>query len=155
MNELTIKDVKPYVQKCIRHLKRKKYELNLPKDATKKAVKSLKMSSGRRSRAGSNSIKISKTSSFSRLTLGRFKEYDRYASDPVIGTVDIKSIDEAVFILVAHEVSHYIQYTYRGTYANWLNERQKTDRGHGECFRTIYRFLRADFVNPKILAKRK
>jgi len=35
----------------------------------------------------------------------------------------------------------------------YMAEKSYSDKGHGECFQTIYRYLREGLVNPSIKAK--
>jgi len=147
--------VEDMVKICVRHLRKKKYELNLPKSAVDNAVKRLKVYARRngRSWAGQNMIKINVLCwQFGNSTWG---EYERFNNDPVIGRIDVNDNRDILLCLVAHEVSHFIQYTYYNWFPQYLKDKQDKDRGHGECFRTIYRYLRSDLVNPLIEKKRK
>src|SRR5210317_1452901 len=123
------KIVEDMVKICVRHLRKKKYELNLPKSAVDNAVKRLKVYARRngRSWAGQNMIKINVLCwQFGNSTWG---EYERFNNDPVIGRIDVNDNRDILLCLVAHEVSHYVQYTFR----NWFPEYLKKDyrKPHG------------------------
>tara|TARA_R110000772_G_scaffold86319_5_gene180741 strand:+ start:1427 stop:1915 length:489 start_codon:yes stop_codon:yes gene_type:complete len=145
--------VEEMVKLCVRHLRKKKYELNLPKSAIDNAVKCLKVYAYRngRSWAGSNIIKINVLCW--QFGNSRWSEYSRFNDDAVIGRIDVSDNKDILLCLVAHEVSHFIQYTYYAWFPQYLKDKQNRDRGHGECFQTIYRYLRQDLINPIIMKK--
>lgn len=145
--------VKAMVKRCVKHLMKKKYELNLPKNAADNALACLKVYARKdgRSWAGLNTIKINiKNWQFGNKT---FEEYDRVAKTPVIGNIKVNDDEDILMCLVAHEVAHFIQFTYYNWFPLYMKNKQDRDRGHGECFQTIYRYLRGDLVNPIIEAK--
>jgi len=147
--------VEEMVKLCVRHLRKKKYELDLPKSAVNNAVKRLKVYARRngRSWAGHNMIKINALCwQFGNSV---WSEYSRFNDDPVIGRIEVSDNKDILLCLVAHEVSHFIQFTYYNWFPEYLKKKQDKDRGHGECFQTIYRYLRADLVNPIINEKRE
>ena len=149
------KIVEDMVKLCVRHLRKKKYELNLPKSAINNAVNRLHVYKRRngRSWAGHNKLAINVLCwQFGRSV---WSEYKRFNDDPVIGRIEVTDNKDILLCLVAHEVSHFIQYTYTNWFPPYLVNKQKKDRGHGECFQTIYRYLRADLVNPIINEKRE
>jgi hypothetical protein len=148
------KIVEDIVKLCVRHLSKKQYELNLPKTAVKNAVKCLKVYARRdgRSWAGQNMIKINALCW--QFGNSAWSEYARFNKDPVIGRIEVKDNHDILLCLVAHEVSHFIQYTYYCWFPEYIKNKQNSDRGHGECFQTIYRYLRRDLVNPMIEQKR-
>lgn len=145
-----IQVVEEMVKLCVRHLRKKKYELNLPKSAVDNAVNALKVYKRRngRSWAGHNMIKINVQCW--QFHNKKWSEYSRFAKDPVIGNIQVNDNLDILLCLVAHEVSHYIQYTYYCWFPEYLKRKQDSDKGHGDCFQTIYRYLRADLVNPAI-----
>jgi len=147
--------VEDIVKLCVRHLRKKKYELNLPKSVVEHACKSLKVYSRRNggSWAGHNMIKINV--SCWQFDNSSWNEYSRFNNDLVIGKIKVNDNRDILLCLVAHEVSHFIQYTYYSCFPQYLKDKQDRDRGHGECFQTIYRYLRADLVNPMIESKRE
>jgi len=147
------KIVEDMVKLCIRHLRKKKYELNLPKSAVEDAIRDLhvyKRKNGT-SNAGFRCININVLN----WQMGNkaWNEYDSYNNDPVIGRIEVNDNRDILLCLVAHEVSHYVQYTFR----NWFPEYMKKDyrKPHGRTFQKIYRYLRADLVNPVIAEKRE
>jgi hypothetical protein len=83
----------------------------------------------------------------------KFPEYAAYEKDPVIGAVPETDHWDYLFLLVAHEVTHHVQYKYCVTN---LWGRQGTqfagvrNRSHGEIFQKIYRYLRRDLVNRQL-----
>ena len=147
------KIVEDMVKLCIRHLRKKKYELNLPKSAVDDAIGDLhvyKRKNGT-SNAGFRCININVLN----WQMGNkaWNEYDSYNNDPVIGRIEVNDNRDILLCLVAHEVSHYVQYTFR----NWFPEYMKKDyrKPHGRTFQKIYRYLRADLINPVIAEKRE
>lgn len=151
--KITEAKVKAVVKKCMTHLRKKKYELNLPAEATAHAIKCLnvyKRANGTSS-AGFHHIKIN--TSCWQFGNKKWVEYKSFTNSPVIGEIDVMDDEDILLCLVAHEVSHFVQYTYRKTFPSYLQQKKETDRGHGECFKTIYRYLRQDLVNPTIKSK--
>lgn len=148
------KIVEDIVKICVRHLRKKKYELNLPKSAVKNAVKRLRVYNRRNGRSwgGHNMLAINVLCwQFGK---SAWTEYKSFNNDPVIGRIEVCDNRDILLCLVAHEVSHFIQMTYSDSFPLYLRKKQNKDRGHGECFRTIYRYLRQDLVNPIINEKR-
>ena len=147
------KIVEEMVKICVRHLRKKKYELNLPKSAVDNAVKRLSIYKRRdgRSWGGDNMIKINVLCW--QFGNSSWSEYKRFNDDPVIGKIKVRDNRDILLCLVAHEVAHFIQYTYYNWFPEYLKRKQDSDKGHGECFQTIYRYLRADLVNPIIMKK--
>lgn len=135
--------VKKMVLKCVRLLRKKEYELNLPTNAPDLAVDclSIRRVTNGRSFAGAHIISIN----LIQYEKFRFVEYDSYAADKVIGTRMVKSREEYFMIKIAHEVAHHIQYRYapyvKRYQSNW-------SKPHGDCFKAIYRYLRKDLINP-------
>jgi len=137
--------VEEYVKRCMRLLRKKEYELDLPTDCWKKAVEVLSVGNRHsRSKAGAHIIRINLGGSGFYKT---FSEYKAFADHPTIGSIAVNSAEDFIKVLVAHEVSHHVQYRYA-----WRIKRfKKTYRKpHGECFRAIYGYLRRDLVNPEI-----
>jgi hypothetical protein len=150
--KITEAKVKEMVKLCIRHLRKKKYELNLPKSVMNDAIKHLSIyqRNGGTSSAGLCSIKIN----ILNWQMGNkaWNEYDAFNKDPVIGRIEVNDNEDITLCLVAHEVSHYIQYTYRGYLPEYLEKDYR--KPHGRTFQKIYRYLRADLVNPMIESKK-
>lgn len=147
------KIVEDMVKLCIRHLRKKEYELNLPRSAASDAVKDLHVYKRKNglSNAGFRCININVLNwQFGNRA---WSEYSAFDNDPVIGKIEVNDNSDILLCLVAHEVSHYVQYTFR----NWLPEYLKKDyrKPHGKTFQKIYRYLRRDLVNPLIMEKRE
>ena len=145
--------IKAMVKRCVKHLMKKKSELNLPKNASETALKCLTVYNRKngRSWAGDRMIKINaKCWQFGNK---QWEEYDRLGKTPVIGDIKVTDDDDILMCLVSHEVAHFIQFTYTHTFPQYLLNKAKKDKAHGECFQTIYRYLRGDLVNPTIKAK--
>lgn len=143
-----IKVTKKYIRDMVRLLSKKEYELNLPKNAKDTALKVLELvhNATYNSHAGSSVIRINlgERHFYNR---PKFSEYSAYRDDPVIGTINTTSHWDVLLVVVAHELAHHIQYRY----AKYLPRYRKIkDRGHGDIFKSIYRYLRRDFVNKKI-----
>ena len=81
-----------------------------------------------------------------------FTEYKAYADDPVIGSYRCNDWELLMLGLVAHEVSHHIQYRY-GRWTRHLKHIYK--KPHGDGFQSIYRTLRRTLVNPLVEETRK
>lgn len=145
------KIVEDLVKLCIRHLRKKKYELNLPKSAVDDAIRDLHVYKRKNgcSNAGFRCININVLNW--QFHNKAWNEYNSFNNDPVIGRIPVSDNRDILLCLVAHEVSHYVQYTFR----NWFPEYLKKDyaKPHGRTFQKIYRYLRADLVNPMIMKK--
>ena len=74
-------------------------------------------------------------------------EYARIKNDPVIGECAFESPEEALMLIVAHEVAHLIHYNYF-IYTRWLREGDNTP--HGKNWQKIYRILRRELVNKNV-----
>ncbi len=74
-----------------------------------------------------------------------FSEYKRFEKDPVIGTYEGTSWEMALAALIAHEISHAVQYTVKDE--DIIKELGGYGRGHGEFWRNIYAIFRKRFVN--------
>ena len=155
VNRADARDVATKVKRCIRQLRLKQYELDMPADAGTIALRYLKVrdTPGIRSRAGASNITIN---------LGCWQrgnrfwtEYKRFNNDPTIGSIRISDADDALWCLVAHEVSHHVQYRYCPRVARFRRNGSKPyDKPHGYCFQDVYRYLRRDLINPMIENKR-
>lgn len=140
---LIIKQVKA----CIKELKKSKYELSLSRDALHVAVGCLNIHSGVKTTGGRDEINIG-AKTIERFTHFKlFKEYSAFNADPVIGEISYANFENLLFLVVAHEVAHHIQYRhlpkvqrFRKTYA----------KAHGQAFQWVYRQLRCELVNPQI-----
>lgn len=144
------KMIERYVRRCIRHLSKKEYELDLPKNAADVAVRCLEVKRRQRSpsRAGRNLIRIN---------LGYWQvgnrfhtEYASFDQDPTIGRIEVTEDADHWFVSIAHEVAHHVQYRYGPRIKRYKGTYKKP---HGDAFKAIYRYLRRDLVNPIINAK--
>jgi len=144
--------VKRLIKMCIRHLKKKQYELDLPKNAADIALDVLEVKKriNTPSRAGADLIRINLE--YWQMDNPVATEYAAFNDDPVIGKIDVTDRDDQLLVMVAHEVAHHIQYRYCPNVARFKANYRKP---HGDCFKTIYRYLRRDLVNPMIEARMK
>lgn len=145
--------VEKMVKQCIRHLRKKKYELNIPKSALEDCILDLNVYKRKRGLSSAGFREININVNCWQFNNNGWCEYKAFHDDPVIGYIEVNDNLDILLCLVAHEVSHYVQYTYR----NWFPEYLKKDyrKPHGRTFQKIYRYLRADLVNPTIEARRK
>lgn len=82
-----------------------------------------------------------------------FNEYPSFAFDKFIGSVQNVSWTTALKILVAHEISHAIQYSNTNRvcdvlFGSFLD--RKETHGHKRLWKNIYKDMRNQFVNPFI-----
>lgn len=150
------KKVEKMVRRILRHLRKKEYELNLPKNAADVAVEALCVIDEPMARSVAGAALIMINVGGWNLKFGQFSEYKRYAADPVIGSLKKVSPDHALMALVAHEVSHHIQFRYaRSVHMNSYERRRFADwtKPHGQTFQDIYRMIRRDLINPMISQK--
>jgi len=147
---------KQMVADCIHCLANPLYELGIKSRnaAVAHALDSLKIYHNKRNHGGlggKNLIQLNLAKVNDRGN--RFTEYAAYAKDPVIGTVSETDHWDYLFLLVAHEVSHHVQYKYCVTNL-WGREGTQFEgiknRSHGEIFQKIYRYLRRDLVNRQL-----
>lgn len=71
-------------------------------------------------------------------------QYANFADDPIIGNIKVNNFSEHLMIMVAHEVSHHVQYKYAPKVKRFKDNYRKP---HGDCFKMIYRYLRRDLIN--------
>jgi len=86
-------------------------------------------------------------------TVSGFVEYRAYHKDPVIGDVPDTDYWDYLFLLIAHEVAHHVQYkysVYRGFGKKGTQFSGVRNKPHGEIFQKIYRYLRRDLVNRQL-----
>ena len=142
--------IKKMVRKCMNHLKKKEYELNITSKDVDRAVDVTKVVNSKRSgatNAGARSIQIN-LSYWQHLDEEHFHtEYASYNNDPQIGGRKCLKLDHAYLLSVSHEVSHHVQYA-RAKHVNRFKTTYR--KPHGDCFKAIYRYLRRDLVNPII-----
>ena len=140
------KTIEEMVKQCLRLLRKKEYELYLPKKTLiPDAIDclSIRNTPGVVSRAGRNTIKINIGSW--QVGNTHYQEYKAFATHPTIGSIKTNSKYDSWFVIVAHEMSHYIQYTYAPNVIRFMDSYAKP---HGNCFKAIYTYLRRDLVNP-------
>lgn len=144
--------VKKLVKMCIRLLKKKQYELDLPKNAAEIALDVLEVKKrlNTPSRAGANLIRINLE--YWQMDNPIATEYAAFNDDPVIGQIEVTDRDDQLLVMVAHEVAHHIQFRHCPKVARFKANYRKP---HGDCFKAIYRYLRRDLVNPMIEARRE
>jgi len=151
---VTEKDVIAAVKLCMKHLRKKEYELNLTPEHSQMALKYLSTYRRRNGRSWGGFCKISINLECWQFGNKRWTEYKRFNNDKVIGAIDVTDDHDILLCLVAHEVSHFVQYTCTMNMPLYLRKKLNKDRGHGEGFQTIYRYLRQGLVNPHIESKR-
>jgi hypothetical protein len=142
--------IKKMVRKCMNHLKKKEYELNITSKDVDRAVAVTKIVNSTRSgstKAGADRILIN-LSYWQHLDEEHFHtEYKSYNNDPQIGGRKCLKLDHAYLMSVSHEVSHHVQFA-RAKYVKRFKTTYR--KPHGDCFKAIYRYLRRDLVNPII-----
>lgn len=170
---VTHKEVEKMVGTCVNHLKKKKYELSInpinrwgePTTRTdgvsvvklirpsKYAQKCLKMwAKGERGYGGARKIYIGLNYYQFRTGPATYTEYRSFNLDPVIGQIWTTSNYQRLWLVVAHEVAHHVQHLYAPKVHRYRESGTRSWRKpHGDCFKDIYRYLRADLINPMIL----
>lgn len=150
---VTETQVKTAIKKCMRHLRKKNYEMKLTPEDTKRILSDLKVykRENGRSSAGRSSIKICTTCW--QFGNKRWTEYKSFNKHPAIGAIEVNDDEDILMCLVAHEVAHYVQYTFITKMPQFL--RNKDTSPHGERFKMIYEWLRRDLVNPTIQEKKR
>ena len=141
------------VRRCMNHLKKKEYELNITQARVDEAVRVTRVVNkdyaNGATYAGKHVIQIN-TAYWQHGEKNQI-EYKAFNSDPVIGQVNDVTEEEQFMLTVAHEVSHHVQYTVCRSIPRYKSTFRKA---HGKCFQSVYRYLRRDLVNP-IIEKRK
>jgi len=162
---LTIRSIRPktvtkvehdivvkYARRCVAHLNKSKYEL----PDLRKMTLEVKTGTGNMSYGGSI---YNQTTTQAHILIGvkplrgvntHMQEYTSYTADPIIGSVHCIKPELKMFVIVAHEIAHAVQYT-RAKKSRWAH---KMTKPHGDGFRMLYRWLRRDLVNP-IIAQAK
>ena len=152
---ITEKDVITAVKMCMKELRKKKYEFTLGPKQTQMALKYLTTYRRRNGRSWGGFCKISINLECWQFGNKRYEEYTRFNKNKVYGAIDVTDDYDIMMCIVAHEVSHFIQYTCTRQMPEYLARKHDKDKGHGECFQTIYRYLREGLVNPMIESKKK
>lgn len=75
-------------------------------------------------------------------------EYARIKNDPIIGEGTFTTPENALMLIVAHEVAHLIHDNYF-KYTRWLRNGDNTP--HGKNWQKIYRILRREVVNKNMV----
>jgi len=141
------------VRKCMNHLKKKDYELGITKRDVEAAIQCTRVVDKKGCTAtygGKKVIQINLSCHWLRHS-GHdaeekwLKEYAAYNKCPVIGGRYTKSLEEALWITVSHEVAHHVQYKF-GPRCGWLKKTYR--KPHGQGFKDIYSILRSQIVNP-------
>jgi hypothetical protein len=144
-------------KQCLREMSKKKYEItrytyvNCRNITYKEMLEDIDIyvkKRGQRSNGGAGQITIDVSWYLKGIT--HCNEYPAYKDDPVIGEYDADP-ETCLLGIVAHEVAHFIQYTY-GPATRYLKNTYK--KAHGEGFKYIYRQLRREIVNPKVEANK-
>lgn len=150
--------VEKMAHRCLRLLSKKDYYLNFDYKEAKTRISYYMHVFRRRdgrSRAGKNHMAIN----LSNWQIGNGKnywtEYASFNNDPTIGQIGCTDDDDKLFILVAHEVAHFVQCTYIPSMKTARHVRALDTKSHGERFKYVYRILRRDLVNPSINDKWK
>ena len=143
-----------YAKECIRLLAKKEYEMGpLHENKAhylKKAVSDLKIeyiNGNYRSHWTRGEIKLNFAGIAYKASMKKFYEYSAFKDDPVIGERSIQNIEEALFLTVAHEIAHFVQYEIAPRVPRFRNTYRKS---HGDGFKAIYRYLRKDLVNDRL-----
>lgn len=148
-----VKAVEEMVKICMRHLKKKEYEMKLTTQDVHNAIKHLNVYRRQNGRSSAGYRNININAACWQFGNKKWVEYKSFTKDPVIGQIQVSDNNDILLCLVAHEVSHYVQYTHGSKMPQHLRNRKSNDRGHGDCFKMIYRYLRRDLVNPIIKSR--
>jgi hypothetical protein len=137
------------VRRCMNHLKCKDYELGITKRNVEVAVKCTRVVDKEWCSAtygGSDVIQIN-LAYWQHGKSGWHEEYAAFDKCPVIGGRYTKSLEEDLWMSVAHEVAHHVQRKF-GPRCRWL--KKTCQKPHGQGFKDIYSILRSKIVNPKL-----
>lgn len=77
-----------------------------------------------------------------------FIEYSHINKDPEIGAFKSDNAEHHMDALLAHELSHAIQYWIKYESKYFYDTTGKDFSAHGEIWRDLYRALRNEFINP-------
>ena len=75
-------------------------------------------------------------------------EYARIKNDPIIGEGTFATPEDALMLIVAHEVAHLIHYTTTSSIHGGCVTGDNTP--HGKNWQKIYRILRRELVNKNV-----
>jgi len=147
--------IKKMVRKCMNHLKKKEYELNITTADVDKAVDVTRIVN---KSANATYVKAGRNNTVSAMQFNLSyyqhideehyqREYKNFDSDPQIGGRKCLNLNHAFLMTVSHEVSHLVQRIKAPKIKRFAKTHSKS---HGDCFKSIYRYLRRDLVNPII-----
>lgn len=151
----TVKLIESMVRRCMNELKKKQYELGITKadvDYAVKVTRVVRRATGGATYAGANAIQINLSYWQHRSEKAYHEEYDSFDKDPVIGGMVTYNMNDNLLMSVAHEVAHHVQRRKCRTIARFSKTHRKP---HGDCFKWVYRQLRATIVNPAVEESRK
>jgi hypothetical protein len=126
--------------RCMKELSKREYEM--PRFNRKVTVKTKYRD--QRSYGGAEGISIDVSCLRKQRTFHR--EYDAYADCKLIGSYNCDDPKMVLLGIVAHEVAHHVQYRY----AKSTRFKKTWRKPHGDCFRTLYRYLRVKFINEHV-----
>jgi len=138
------------VRRCMNHLKCKDYELGIQKRDVEAAIKCTRVVNKGWCGATYGGKKVIQINLGHRAHDGEGKWHEEYAAFnkcPVIGGRYTKNLEEDLWLSVAHEVAHHVQYKF-GPKCSWLKNTYR--KPHGQGFKDIYSLLRSKIVNPKL-----
>tara|TARA_R110000824_G_scaffold205274_6_gene390075 strand:+ start:3365 stop:3916 length:552 start_codon:yes stop_codon:yes gene_type:complete len=137
------------VRRCMNQLKKKDYPTEIDKEDVDRAARLTRVVNKRfygATYAGAHVIQINLNYWQHLDGAGVQTEYAAFASNPIYGDRKVTDLDDCLWITVSHEVSHHVQ-------RRIMRSQGIYKKPHGEGFQRIYRWLRADLVNPIIDAK--
>ena len=150
---MKVKQVERMVRACMNQLKKKEYELGITKADVDTAVRVLEVidKNGVTGCGGRAIIKINMSYWQHSNEPHTYTEYKSFNEDPVIGKHEVQNFEHCVWLQVAHEVSHHVQYAICPHIKRFSRRGSKSYfKPHGDGFKAIYRYLRKDFINPLI-----
>ena len=139
------KHIEKMVRKCMTHLKKKGYELEITKADVDNAVRITRAVNSGSGYGGRDTIQI--PLQYWQTEKVGYQEYKSFNKCPVIGGREDANAEQTYWLITAHEVSHHVQYL-KGDSVPWL--KRIYSKPHGEGFRTIYSLLRSGLINPML-----
>ena len=148
---MKVKQVERMVRACMNQLKKKEYELGITKADVDRAVRVLKITDTESGYGGADIISITISYWQNSNKPHTYTEYKSFNEDPVIGKHEVQNFEHCVWLQVAHEVAHHVQYAICPHIKRFSRRGSNSYfKPHGDGFKTIYRYLRRDFINPLI-----
>ena len=163
------------VRKCMNHLKRKEYDLGITTKDVNRACSLMDEwdARGRHEEYGYSNwwrnqpyiLLVTDTkhrgatyagADVIRINLGYWQfnkesttltEYKAFGKNSVYGDREVTCVEDKLWVMVAHEVAHHVQYGFAQCRKSF---KQQCGKAHGDGFQTIYRWLRLNVVNPII-----